>query len=137
MDEINRRRGRNRRQFTDSERLRLFQFLDGIYRAERDIGGTTIDVVDTQILRTVAIGKMEGRRHDMSSVAAHLGLPRQTVGRRVKRLIAIGSIVSERCGKRTLLEPSPRTRSRSLAYMDNSIERMIRLVESLQDICPK
>ena len=127
----------NRPDFTDAERLRLFQFLDGLYLAERNLGGEIVDVVDTQILRTIAIGKMEKRLHDMSSVAAHLGLPRQTVGRRVKRLIEHGAIVSEKCGKRTLLEPSPRTRERSLAYIDDSLERMISLVEQFSRSCPK
>lgn len=137
MERDKRRLDKYQSQFSDQERLRLFQFLDSIYRAERDLGGTTIDVVDTQILRTIAIGKLEGRRHDMSSVAAHLGLPRQTVGRRIKRLIDHGALVSEKCGKRTLLETSPRTRARSLGYMDEAIKRMARLVETLPPSCSK
>ncbi|MEX2455135.1 MAG: hypothetical protein WD470_10545 [Rhodospirillaceae bacterium] len=137
MESEKMRYGKDRRQFADSERLRFFQFLDGIYRSERNLGGEIVDVIDTQILRTIAIGKLEGRRHDMSSVAAHLGLPRQTVGRRVKRLIEYGAIVSEKCGKRTLLEPSLRTRERSLAYLDVSIEKMIALAEVLIAKCPK
>lgn len=137
MEGNSRRLDADRHPFTDAERLRLFQFLDGIYRAERDLGGTVIDVVDTQILRTVAIGKLEGRRHDMSSVAVHLGLPRQTVGRRIKRLIDHGALVSEKCGKRTLLETSPRTRARSLGYMDEAIERMLKMVETMSGSCSK
>ena len=120
--------------FSDADRLGFYRYLDQVYQAERRLG---TDIVDVVSLRALAIGKMENRPHDISSLAAGLGLPRQTVGRRIKRLAERGSVVAEKKGNRTVLVTSPRARARSLRYTDRAIAEAVEFVRGLGDDCPK
>lgn len=117
--------------YTDGERLELIRLMDRLYQSERHLGAR--DVVDVLILRTIAMGKLEGRPLDVSSLAYYLGLSRQTVGRRIKGLVEQGAVEVREKGRRHELFTSQATRQRSLGNMDRNIDEIRRFAKQFED----
>ena len=120
----------NDSKYSDAQRLEVVRLMDRIYQSERHLGAR--DVVDVLILRTVAMGKLEGRPMDVSSLSYYLGLSRQTVGRRVKGLEEQGALVIETRGRRHVLLNSEQNRVRSVGNLDRAIDDIRAFVRELE-----
>lgn len=116
------------REFSEDERLRFYRCLTRIFQTERAYGG---DAVDAIILRAVAIGRIEQKPMNISSLADYLGLPRQTVSRRVNRLAARDLIATEKRGNETTVVTTPRATKHSLPFVNEAIGHTIEFVRSL------
>jgi len=108
--------------YTEAQRLDVIRLMDRIYQSERHLGAR--DVIDVLILRTIAMGKMESRPMDVSSLSYYLGLSRQTVGRRIKGLQDQGAVVVETKGRRHELFNSEQNRARSIGNLDRAIDEI-------------
>ena len=115
--------------YTEAQRLEVIRLLDRLYQGERHLGAR--DIIDVLILRTVAMGKMEGRPMDVSALSYYLGLSRQTVGRRIKGLEEQGALVVETQGRRHLLLNSDQNRKRSIGNLDRNIDDIREFVREL------
>ena len=117
-----------KREFSEDERLRFYRCLTRIFQTERAYGGDAIDAI---ILRAVAIGRIEQRPMNISSLADYLGLPRQTVSRRVNRLAARDLIATEKRGNETVVVTTPKATKHSLPFVNEAIGHTIEFVRSL------
>ena len=115
--------------YSDEERLAFYRCLTRIFQMERQYGGDAIDAI---LIRAVAIGRLEQRPMDISSLAAYLGLPRQTVSRRVNKLIDRRVLEAQREGNRTIIFTSERARSVSLPFVQDAIDCTIEFVEKMK-----
>ena len=115
--------------YTEAQRLEVIRLLDRLYQGERHLGAR--DIIDVLILRTVAMGKMEGRPMDVSALSYYLGLSRQTVGRRIKGLEEQGALVVETQGRRHVLLNSDQNRKRSIGNLDRNIDDIRAFVREL------
>lgn len=115
--------------YTEAQRLEVIRLLDRLYQGERHLGAR--DIIDVLILRTVAMGKMEGRPMDVSALSYYLGLSRQTVGRRIKGLEEQGALVVETQGRRHVLLNSDQNRKRSIGNLDRNIDDIREFVREL------
>ena len=115
--------------YTEAQRLEVIRLLDRLYQGERHLGAR--DIIDVLILRTVAMGKMEGRPMDVSALSYYLGLSRQTVGRRIKDLEEQGALVVETQGRRHVLLNSDQNRKRSIGNLDRNIDDIREFVREL------
>jgi len=115
--------------YTEAQRLEVIRLLDRLYQGERHLGAR--DIIDVLILRTVAMGKMEGRPMDVSALSYYLGLSRQTVGRRIKGLEEQGALVVEAQGRRHVLLNSDQNRKRSIGNLDRNIDDIREFVREL------
>lgn len=82
------------------QRLRLLRVFAELYRLKREAGLEPLDVLITDM---VAIGHLEERPADVSSLAEMLMVPRSTLHRRVHDLIESGWLVELRRGRRLCL----------------------------------
>lgn len=117
--------------YTEAQRLEVIRLLDRLYQGERHLGAR--DIIDVLILRTVAMGKMEGRPMDVSALSYYLGLSRQTVGRRIKGLEEQGALVVETQGRRHVLLNSDQNRKRSIGNLDRNIDDIREFVRELDE----
>jgi len=117
--------------YTEAQRLEVIRLLDRLYQGERHLGAR--DIIDVLILRTVAMGKMEGRPMDVSGLSYYLGLSRQTVGRRIKGLEEQGALVVETQGRRHVLLNSDQNRKRSIGNLDRNIDDIREFVRELDE----
>lgn len=117
--------------YTEAQRLEVIRLLDRLYQGERHLGAR--DIIDVLILRTVAMGKMEGRPMDVSALSYYLGLSRQTVGRRIKGLEEQGALVVEAQGRRHVLLNSDQNRKRSIGNLDRNIDDIREFVRELDE----
>ena len=117
-----------RPEFSEDERLRFYRCLTRIFQTERAYGGDAIDAI---ILRAVAIGRIEQKPMNISSLADYLGLPRQTVSRRVNRLAERGLIATEKHGNKTMLVTTPRATEHAMPFVNEAISHTIDFVRSL------
>lgn len=115
--------------YAEAQRLEVIRLLDRLYQGERHLGAR--DIIDVLILRTVAMGKMEGRPMDVSALSYYLGLSRQTVGRRIKGLEEQGALVIEAQGCRHVLLNSDQNRKRSIGNLDRNIDDIREFVREL------
>ena len=115
--------------YAEAQRLEVIRLLDRLYQGERHLGAR--DIIDVLILRTVAMGKMEGRPMDVSALSYYLGLSRQTVGRRIKGLEEQGALVVEAQGRRHVLLNSDQNRKRSIGNLDRNIDDIREFVREL------
>jgi len=115
--------------YAEAQRLEVIRLLDRLYQGERHLGAR--DIIDVLILRTVAMGKMEGRPMDVSALSYYLGLSRQTVGRRIKGLEEQGALVVETQGRRHVLLNSDQNRKRSIGNLDRNIDDIRAFVREL------
>ncbi len=115
--------------YTEAQRLEVIRLMDRIYQSERHLGAR--DVIDVLILRTIAMGKMENRPMDVSSLSYYLGLSRQTVGRRIKGLKEQGAVVIETRGRRHELFTSEQNRARSIGNLDRAIDEIREFAQDL------
>lgn len=115
--------------YSDEERLAFYRCLTRIFQMERQYGGDAIDAI---LIRAVAIGRLEQRPMDISSLAAYLGLPRQTVSRRVNKLIDRKVLEATREGNRTIIFTSERAQKVSLPFVQDAIDHTIEFVEKLK-----
>lgn len=115
--------------YAEAQRLEVIRLLDRLYQGERHLGAR--DIIDVLILRTVAMGKMEGRPMDVSGLSYYLGLSRQTVGRRIKGLEEQGALVVEAQGRRHVLLNSDQNRKRSIGNLDRNIDDIREFVREL------
>ncbi len=115
--------------YAEAQRLEVIRLLDRLYQGERHLGAR--DIIDVLILRTVAMGKMEGRPMDVSALSYYLGLSRQTVGRRIKGLEEQGALVVETQGRRHVLLNSDQNRKRSIGNLDRNIDDIREFVREL------
>ena len=120
---------RDEGKYTEAQRLQVIRLLDRLYQGERHLGAR--DIIDVLILRTVAMGKMEGRPMDVSALSYYLGLSRQTVGRRIKGLEEQGALVVETQGRRHVLLNSDQNRKRSIGNLDRNIDDIREFVREL------
>jgi len=117
--------------YAEAQRLEVIRLLDRLYQGERHLGAR--DIIDVLILRTVAMGKMEGRPMDVSALSYYLGLSRQTVGRRIKGLEEQGALVVEAQGRRHVLLNSDQNRKRSIGNLDRNIDDIREFVRELDE----
>ena len=117
--------------YTEAQRLEVIRLLDRLYQGERHLGAR--DIIDVLILRTVAMGKMEGRPMDVSALSYYLGLSRQTVGRRIKGLEEQGALAVETQGRRHVLLNSDQNRKRSIGNLDRNIDDIREFVRELDE----
>ena len=117
--------------YTEAQCLEVIRLLDRLYQGERHLGAR--DIIDVLILRTVAMGKMEGRPIDVSALSYYLGLSRQTVGRRIKGLEEQGALVVETQGRRHVLLNSDQNRKRSIGNLDRNINDIREFVRELDE----
>ena len=117
--------------YTEAQRLEVIRLLDRLYQGERHLGAR--DIIDVLILRTVAMGKMEGRPMDVSGLSYYLGLSRQTVGRRIKGLEEQGALAVETQGRRHVLLNSDQNRKRSIGNLDRNIDDIREFVRELDE----
>lgn len=78
-------------------------------------------------LRTVIMGKVEGRLYDLSALANTLEIPVSTVHRKAKELEQAGLLSRERDGRSTYLTPT----ERACVQLDKSFEEMIATLNRL------
>ncbi len=102
----------------------IMQCLNRFYALEMGLWGSPLDSL---IVRTVIMGKMEGRLYDLSALANTLEIPVSTVHRKAKELEHAGLLHRERDGRSTYLTPTERT----CVQLDKSFEEMIATLNRL------
>lgn len=85
---------------TQDKLMRLLRLRLAYYQAKRGLGLRPLDIVMTDV---VALGHLEDRPVDLSSLAEALMLPYPTVHRHAKDLIEAGWLVERKDGRRNCL----------------------------------
>jgi DNA-binding MarR family transcriptional regulator len=102
----------------------IIDCLNRFYAMETGMWGGPLDAL---IVRTVVVGKMEGRLYDLSALSNTLGIPVSTVHRKVRELEGAGLLTSERDGRSIYLAPTEKT----CVKLDKSFDEMISTLERL------
>lgn len=102
----------------------IMQYLNRFYALEMGLWGNPLDSL---IVRTVIMGKIEGRLYDLSALANTLEIPVSTVHRKAKELERAGFLNRERDGRSIYLTPTERT----CIQLDKSFEEMIATLDRL------
>lgn len=114
----------------EAERIRevvqaqIIACLNRFYAIETGMWGGPLDAL---IVRTIVVGKMEGRLFDLSALSSTLDLPVSTLHRKVGNLEDTGYLKRERKGRSTYLVPTERT----CVQLDKSFEDMISTLRRL------
>jgi DNA-binding transcriptional regulator YhcF (GntR family) len=116
--------------YTEDERRQFYRCMTRIFQMERELGGSMIDAI---ILRAAAIGRLEDRPMSVSSLAAYVSLPRQTVSRRVQRLVRAGTLATRRDGNRTIIDTTEKSRRRNAKFVNDAIAETIEFVRTLEN----
>lgn len=102
----------------------IIECLNRFYALEMGLWGNPLDSL---IVRTVVMGKIEGRLYDLSALANTLEIPVSTVHRKARNLEQAGLLTLERDGRSTYLAPTEKT----CIKLDKSFETMIAALNRL------
>ena len=102
----------------------IIDCLNRFYAIETGMWGGPLDAL---IVRTVVVGKMEGRLYDLSALSNTLGLPVSTLHRKICDLEAAGYVTRQRKGRSTYLAPTDKT----CVQLDHSFEEMVTTLRRL------
>ena len=109
--------------------LPVIRFLNSVHELEHSLWG---DPVSALLIRTIALGQMENRLYDASSLSAALHLPKPTVFRRIARLIKAGLVERRKLGRSNYLVPTADVERVTRERTGEILKLMCRLVTQLQ-----
>jgi hypothetical protein len=95
-----------------------FKLMDAHWQAHQDTFGDTHNVA---IVRLVMIGSLEGRPHDLSSLAVGIRLSRQQTTRRCVSLASLGWIENRRQRNHVTVRPTPKLIEYSQRQLDKRL----------------
>lgn len=108
----------------ETVQAQIIECLNRFYAMETGMWGSPLDAL---IIRTVVVGKVEGRLYDLSALSGALGLPVSTVHRKAIELEQAGFVDRIKRGRSTFLIPTDKTCVR----LDKSFEEMISTLRRL------
>ena len=108
----------------EAVQAQIIECLNRFYAIETGMWGGPLDAL---IVRTVVVGKVEGRLYDLSALAGTLGLPLSTLHRKVCELEAAGFMTRVREGRSTYLSPTDKT----CVQLDQSFDEMVTTLQRL------
>lgn len=102
----------------------IIECLNRFYAIETGMWGGPLDAL---IVRTVVVGKLEGKFFDISAISATLDIPIATVHRKVINLERLGLIQRRKSGRSVTLIPTEKAH----IDLDKSFEEMITTLRRL------